>query len=285
MEKIKKLDKEFRLTDSSVNCYGFRLLTSGYQIEEYKRNPIGYYMHERGLGVIVKWDELRISGDAVYGKPIINMNHQRAQQTIDEVENGFLNAASVGHIVAIEYSDALELKVPGQDGVTITKWYNRECSLVDIPGNINALSLFDENENPLKISDLKGSSNMAEITNKSSVNKRRTHEENVEYYSKLNLFDRMSFSELMEAGLLEDLKDFDIRLFDEKYKEEFNKQYVHQIVKEKNNLFKGLYSLKEISAMEWNELHAKDILLELRERDINRFKEVFRNQFGKEYAV
>jgi hypothetical protein len=151
----KKIDKPYCLSDDSVNVYGFRLLTSGYQIEEYRKNPIGYYMHDRSCGVVVKWEDLTIQGEKVYGTPVINMAHERGQQTVDEVEGGFLNAASVGHIVVLEYSDEPAMKLPGQSGPTITKWYNRECSLVDVPGNNNALTdLYDMGGNSLKLSDL-----------------------------------------------------------------------------------------------------------------------------------
>ncbi len=110
-DKFKKIDKEYLLTDSTVNCYGFRCLTSGYMINEYKKNPIGYNMHLRDNGVVVKWEDLRVDGDKVYGKPVINLSNPRGQQTVDEIENGFLNAASVGHIVIVEMSDAPELKL------------------------------------------------------------------------------------------------------------------------------------------------------------------------------
>lgn len=150
---FKKIDKEFLLTDSTVNCYGFRLLTSGYQMQEYQKNPIGYFMHEREEGVLVKWEDFRTEGDSVYAKPVINLSNPRAQQTIDEIEDGFLNAASVGHIVVLEYSDDQTLRLDGQNGITITKWFNRECSLVDIPGNFNALKLYDEKENELNLAD------------------------------------------------------------------------------------------------------------------------------------
>lgn len=158
LAKFKKIDKEYLLTDDSVNCYGFRLLTSGYLIDEYKKNPIGYHMHDRPLGVVVRWEDLRVDGDKVYGKPVINLSHPRAQQTIDEIENGFLNAASVGHIVVLEYSTDENEYIPNQTGPTVKKWYNRECSLVDIPGNYNALSqsaldLFDENGNAINLAD------------------------------------------------------------------------------------------------------------------------------------
>ena len=72
-DKLKKIDKEFLLTDNSVNTYGFRLLTEGYQLNEYKKNPIGYNMHLRDAGVLVKWEDFRTEGDAVYAKPVINL--------------------------------------------------------------------------------------------------------------------------------------------------------------------------------------------------------------------
>jgi hypothetical protein len=156
MEKFKKIDKEFLLSDSSLNCYSFRLLTSGYQLADFKKNPIGYRMHKREDGVIVKWEDLRVDGDKVYGKPVINLSNAKGQQTVDEIVNGFLNAASVGHLVALEISKDPKDYLAGQEGPTVTKWYNRECSLVDIPGNYNALTdLVDENDNPINLADFK----------------------------------------------------------------------------------------------------------------------------------
>lgn len=162
--KTKKIDREFILSDSSVNVYGFRLLTNGYLIDEYKRNPIGYYMHNREEGVVVKWEDLRVEGDKVMGKPVINLSNEKGQQIVDEIENGFLNAASVGHIVAIEWSEDPKMMEKGQTGPTITKWYNRECSLCDVPGNTNALALFDKDGNEIKLTDFKiQNNNMKQI--------------------------------------------------------------------------------------------------------------------------
>jgi hypothetical protein len=163
MDKFKKIDKDFLLTDSSLNSYSYRLLTSGYLMDEFKKNPIGYYLHAdpdnteytRKDGVLVKWEDIRKDGDKVYGKPCINLSHSRGQKTVDEIESGFLNAASMGHFVVLEVSDKPEDYLPNQKSVTVSKWFNRECSLVDIPGNYNALTnLFDENNNPLKLEDL-----------------------------------------------------------------------------------------------------------------------------------
>jgi hypothetical protein len=152
-EVSKKISKEFQLSDSAVNSYGFRLLTSGYQIKEYEKNPIGYYMHLRDDGVVVKWENLRIEGDTIYGTPCINLVNKRGQQTVDEVEAGFLNGASFGHWVILDYSYDPDLMLPGQTGPTITKWYNRECSLVDVPGNYDSLCLYDADGNEINLAD------------------------------------------------------------------------------------------------------------------------------------
>jgi hypothetical protein len=125
-----------------VNELGFRLATEGYQLHEFEKNPIGFAQHDRNAGVIVKWEDLKVEGDKITGVPVINLSHPMGQQILDEVENGFRNAASMGYFVFEEWSDAPELKLAGQTGPTITKWWNKECSLVDIPANANALKLF-----------------------------------------------------------------------------------------------------------------------------------------------
>lgn len=152
--KTKKIDKEFCFTDESVNVYGYRCLTSGLQLEEVKKNPIGYFMHNRDNGVVVKWEDFRIDGSKVYAKPVINLSHPDGQRIADQIENGFLNGASAGKIVCLEASDDANLKIAGQTKPTVTKWFPREISLVDIPGNYNALAnLFDVNNNPLNLAD------------------------------------------------------------------------------------------------------------------------------------
>jgi hypothetical protein len=153
-EKFKKIDKEYCLTDNSVNVYKYRCLTAGLQLDEVKKNPIGFLMHKRDKGVVVRWDDFRIEGDKLYAKPVVNLAHPDGENIADQIENGFLNAASVGHIVCLEASDDPKLRLKGQTGPTVTKWFPREISLVDIPGNYNALAnLFDENDNELNLAD------------------------------------------------------------------------------------------------------------------------------------
>jgi outer membrane murein-binding lipoprotein Lpp len=154
VEKFKKIDKEYCITDDSVNVYKYRCLTAGLQLDEVKKNPIGFLMHKRDKGVVVRWEDFRIDGSKLYAKPVVNLAHPEGASIVDQIENGFLNAASVGHIVCLDASDDASLKLEGQTGPTVTKWFPREISLVDIPGNYNALvNLYDIEDNELNLAD------------------------------------------------------------------------------------------------------------------------------------
>lgn len=139
---LTEIEKEFCLTDNSVNVYGYRLLTEGLQLDRFKPS-IGFLMHEREKGVAVKWTDFRTEGDRLYAKPNVNTSlfPDLAQQILD----GFYDCASVGHIVPLKMSDDPKLKLEGQTLPTVTEWFPRECSIVDISGNYNALGqLYDE---------------------------------------------------------------------------------------------------------------------------------------------
>lgn len=153
-DKFKKIDKEFCLTDNSVNVYKYRLLTEGMDLAQFKKNPIGFLMHDREGGVLVKWEDFRIEGDKLFGKPVINLSHPRGEDIATQVENGFINAASCGKIICLAATDDESMKLEGQEGPTVTKWFPREISFVDIPGNHNALAnLYDINDNELNLAD------------------------------------------------------------------------------------------------------------------------------------
>ena len=153
---FQKVDKKFVLSDSSLNVYGMRLLTSGYLVEEFIRNPIGYYGHDPEDGVLVRWDDVQLDGDSVVGWPAINLDHPRGRRTVNELLDGFLNSASVGKLCILEYHLEDNADDPQNPTVVVTRWYNKECSLVDNPGNRNAMKveLFDHEDKAINLADL-----------------------------------------------------------------------------------------------------------------------------------
>jgi hypothetical protein len=178
-------------------------------IEEFLKNPIGYYGHDKEDGVLLKWEDLHLDGDRVIGKPTINLAHPRAQRTIDEINDGFLNAASVGKICVLEYELEDNPEDPEEPIVVATKWYNKECSMVDNPGNRSAMKveLFDGEGNELnpfqkqkaKIKKQKHTDNNDKIINNQTMAK-ITVPVTPELLSLLNLSDDAT-AEAVMAGI------------------------------------------------------------------------------------
>lgn len=147
----KKLDKQFILSDSSQNAYGYKLRTEGCLLGEFAKNPIGYYNHKnQDEGVLVRWEDLAIVGGNIVGTPVINLSHPRGERTVQEIEDGFLNAASVGQLVFLR-SEMEE--TDSEPILVVTQWYFRECSLVNLPANESALAIEPEMELAIELSD------------------------------------------------------------------------------------------------------------------------------------
>lgn len=141
--------KEIVLSDNSVNSYGFRVLTEGLDIEQYKKNPIILYMHNRPFdgnpsGVIGKMTNLRYDGDKLIGTPEFDMEDELACKIAKKYEKGYLNMCSIGFDI-IETSEAPEHLLVGQISPTVTKSVLREVSIVDIGSNNNATVLEYDN--------------------------------------------------------------------------------------------------------------------------------------------
>ena len=145
--------KSFVLSDESVNSYGFRVLTDGIDLKNFKRNPIMLWNHTRGWNdskdvvlPIGKWKNIRVENKQLIADAEFDMEDKFAAEIARKVEKGIINMVSIG-IVSNEESDLSEHIIQGQTRKTITKCTLREVSIVDIGSNANAVVLFDENGN------------------------------------------------------------------------------------------------------------------------------------------
>lgn len=133
----------FILHDESVNTRGYRMLTSGANLTEFRKNPVMFLNHMDFELPIGRWENIRVEDGRILADAVFDDNDERARQVRDKVANNFIRAASVGAWPPEELSDDDALKLPGQTGPTITKWTMREASIVTIGANHNALVLFD----------------------------------------------------------------------------------------------------------------------------------------------
>lgn len=131
--------KRVRISNESVNSYGTRVLTSGINIEQYNRNPVLLYMHERGQ-VIGLVRDLRVENDELTGELVFDEATELSQRCKKQWEFGSLKMVSIG-IDIMETSEEKEHLVPGQTAHTITKCKLFEVSVVDIGANDDAIVL------------------------------------------------------------------------------------------------------------------------------------------------
>ena len=131
--------KRVRITNESLNCYGTRVLTSGMNVEQYNRNPVLLYMHQRGQ-VIGYVKDLQVENDAVTGELVFDEASELSVRCKKQWEFGSLKMVSVG-IDILETSDDPKYLMQGQTAPTITKSKLFEVSLVDIGANDDAIVL------------------------------------------------------------------------------------------------------------------------------------------------
>lgn len=131
--------KRVRISNDSLNSYGSRVLTEGMNVEQYQRNPVLLYMHERG-NVIGFVKDLKVEDGEVTGELVFDEATELSKRCKKQYEFGSLRMVSVG-IDILELSDADEHLVQGQTRPTVTKSKLFEVSLVDIGSNDDAIVL------------------------------------------------------------------------------------------------------------------------------------------------
>lgn len=131
--------KRVRITNDSLNSYGTRVLTAGMNVEQYQRNPVLLYMHERG-NVIGYVKDLKVEDGEVTGELMFDEASELSVRCKKQYEFGSLKMVSAG-LDILETSEAPELLVQGQTRPTVTKSKLFEVSLVDVGSNDDAIVL------------------------------------------------------------------------------------------------------------------------------------------------
>lgn len=133
------MGKRVRITNDSLNSYGTRVLTAGMDIEQYRRNPVLLYMHERG-NVIGFVKDIQVENNEVTGELVFDEVTELSKRCKRQFEFGSLKMVSAG-LDIVELSEDRKYLVEGQTRPTITKSKLYEVSVVDIGANDDSLVL------------------------------------------------------------------------------------------------------------------------------------------------
>lgn len=170
-----------RISNSSLNSYGTRILTSGVDIRQYERNPVLLYMHQRGT-VVGYIKDLRVEGDDITGEPVFDEATPLSQQLKKQMEVGSIRMVSATFEIQ-DMSDDPALIVEGQTSPTVTRSRLFEVSVVDIGSNDDALVLMHQGrrltlaeggDNPLPL--LKHTENNTTLTPSQQQQQTKTEE-------------------------------------------------------------------------------------------------------------
>jgi HK97 family phage prohead protease len=128
---------DFVLSDETPDRYGDVLSADGWELANFKKNPIALFNHNSSFP-IGKWKGLKVEDDALRGH--LELAPAGTSERIDEirklVEAGILRAVSVGFL-PVE-SRARSKTEPGE---LYVKQELIETSLVSIPANPNAIAV------------------------------------------------------------------------------------------------------------------------------------------------
>ena len=133
------MGKRVRISNDSLNSYGFRVLTSGMDVTQYNRNPVLLYMHERG-NVVGYVKDLKVENNEVTGELMFDCASELSQRCKKQFEFGSLRMVSAG-LDILETSEDASMLVQGQTRPTITKSKLFEVSVADVGANDDAIVL------------------------------------------------------------------------------------------------------------------------------------------------
>lgn len=162
----------FRLHDESLNTKGFWMLTSGVDLEQFRKNPIMLWNHNKSYDEsresklpIGHWENIRVEGTQILADAVFD-DDEFAQKIARKVESGTLRMASIGAAPIEVSTDPMYIK-PGQRYETVLRWRPKEASIVNEGANNNALALsdvelYDNEDNIIELST-DGSSPLKEL--------------------------------------------------------------------------------------------------------------------------
>lgn len=127
------------MSDETLNCYGTWIKLDGIDCDQFQRNPVMLWMHQRG-NIIGIMKDVRIENGEITGEPYFDEVREESKLAKQQYEKGTLRMGSP-YFEILKLSDDPALLKPGQTRPTVTKCKLVEFSMVDIGGNDNNITL------------------------------------------------------------------------------------------------------------------------------------------------
>lgn len=171
----KEKAKKVRISNSSINTYGSRVLTEGVDFSQFQRNPILLWMHRRGEvdSIVGSVENIRVENDDLVGELVFDGIGETSKMIAEKWEKGTLRMVSANFDI-VELSDDPEHILTGQKAFTVTKSKLIEVSVVDIGGNDDALVLLRKDGQSIALSNENNGLTLPLIGGNKTTNKEET---------------------------------------------------------------------------------------------------------------
>lgn len=128
---------EFVMSDSSVDRMGDVISSDGWQLDNFRKNPVALFSHDARFP-IGKWIDVGVRDGKLTGRlDLLDPVSDRMREIRAAVDAGVLRAVSVGF-----HSSKMEpLEGSKVGGLRFIEQELVECSLVSVPANANALAI------------------------------------------------------------------------------------------------------------------------------------------------
>jgi HK97 family phage prohead protease len=130
---------EFVLSDESVDRMGDIITASGWNLDNFKRNPIALGFHRADFA-IGKWNNLRVEKGELRGH--LELAPEGTSDRIDEIRR--LVDAKILKAVSVGFKPIKDVPIDVKDPWAGTRFLEQElveCSLVSVPANANAIAV------------------------------------------------------------------------------------------------------------------------------------------------
>jgi HK97 family phage prohead protease len=128
----------FIVTKDIVDRDSERIIPSGANLENFKKNPIMFYNHMRWDGGIGTWDNIEVTDSEIAMDGYVSDSTEYSKEKLGLVQDGVIRTASMGFRPK-KWSDDSKDKLEGQLGVTILEYEVIEVSITDVPANPDAV--------------------------------------------------------------------------------------------------------------------------------------------------
>lgn len=348
---LKRASKRVVVISEQVNRYGFRALVDGIELSHYEANPIMLWMHIRAFGsnqksvlpignvIELRVEEMEGVGKVITGQPMFDLTDDFAKSIYNKFENGTIRMASAG-LIPVDWSEEMELLLPGQRAATLVKSILEEISIVDIGADTNAIALYDRDRNRIELSldsenaliPLVTNSNfdmskielsaakaaallgvreidttdafetkVAEVVQLAARQKTQIEKltrEKSDLEAKVTASEKAALDEKTNVLLNAAEADRKIVAGDRSfYADQIKTESDYQRVKLHLDSKGGSPTVQSVLTGEkpknvslyagktWDELDEADLLIQLKSDDLNLFKQLYKNTFGKEYSA